>query len=268
MTNSPSDNPKDNSSKEATREATKENFKQRDYSSSQRRNSHSRPRNDQHRSAPNQGNRQGHRTPPNPQNQNQNQNNQQNAQSFHRGPKQHHQPSPQGRGQRPNHNGPHNPNRSRRPRPQRPYNRQPSAQYASEKRPYHLDRAYEKYLNLLDQHLIQRRKYFELFFRADPQQKIKLEKNFYQSLYDLREFERTSTEDVKEYLLFKTNGKKEDGIYSENHQLAPMVSEDLPTPEDIRDPHLLPSQKKQTFKEDQEESIGTLDDYMSYKGMS
>lgn len=136
----------------------------------------------------------------------------------------------------------------------------------SEKRSPHLDRAYEKYQNLLDQHLIARRKYFELYYRADHLQKNKLERNFYQTLYDLRDFEEKCTDEVRDYLQIKTNGKKEDLIYSENH-LLPKTGALEVEGEQFEDPHYLPSQARADFTEDSEESVGTYEDYMKYKGL-
>lgn len=137
----------------------------------------------------------------------------------------------------------------------------------SERRPPHLDRAYEKYQNLLDQHLIARKKYFELFYRADPQQKNKLERNFYQTLYDLRDFEDKATDEIKDFLKIKTNGRAEDFIYSDNHALEKNGKLEIEG-DRFEDPHFLPSQARANFAGDTEESSGTLDDYKSYKGLA
>lgn len=136
----------------------------------------------------------------------------------------------------------------------------------SERRPPYLDRAYEKYQNLLDQHLIARKKYFELFYRADSQQKLKLERNFYQTLFDLRDFEEKATDEIREFLLIKTDGKKRDLIYSENHSLETVGKIEIQDNQ-IVDPHLLTSQIKADYKTDTEESSGTLEDYNKYKGI-
>ncbi len=136
----------------------------------------------------------------------------------------------------------------------------------TEKRPGFLDRAYEKYQNLLDQHLIARKKYFELFYRADPQQKNKLERNFYQTLNDLRDYEEKLTPETKEFLEFKTNGKAIDTIYSNNHELLSNGSTEIEN-DKIEDPHLLASQIKADYSKDTEESNGTLEDYKMYKGI-
>lgn len=165
-----------------------------------------------------------------------------------------------------------NNNRRRNNRKNR-YGRRPNAPRApqgpipvSERRPPHLDRAYEKYQNLLDQHLIARKKYFELFYRADYQQKAKLERNFYQTLFDLRDFEDKATPEIKDFLKIKTNGRSEDYIYSENHALEKTGKLEIEG-EKFEDPHFLPSQARANYAEDTEESSGTLDDYKNYKGL-
>ena len=46
------------------------------------------------------------------------------------------------------------------------------------------------YLNLLEKHLESRKKYYDLFHRADPRQLAKLEKSFYRTLSELRQYQR------------------------------------------------------------------------------
>ena len=101
------------------------------------------------------------------------------------------QPRPQGnpRPQNPNQQGPgpkRRPPQHNKPRPQGEA-RPPQSQGSGG--PLNIERIYEKYLNLLEQHIIARRKYHDLFYRADPAQKNKLEKNFYNTLNDIRDFE-------------------------------------------------------------------------------
>lgn len=176
-------------------------------------------------------------------------------------------------GQGPASSGPSRNNNRRRNNRKNRYGRRPNAPRApqgpvplSERRPPHLDRAYEKYQNLLDQHLIARKKYFELFYRADYQQKAKLERNFYQTLFDLRDFEEKATPEIKDFLKIKTNGRSEDYIYSENHALEKVGKLEIEG-EKFEDPHFLPSQARADYAEDTEESSGTLDDYKNYKGL-
>ena len=189
--------------------------------------------------------------------------------------------SHQGSGQSPTQNGHHKRrnrrNRNRRPgqagAAQNPRNQTAEARSLhrgplpnSERRPPYLDRAFEKYVNLLDQHLIARRKYFELFYRADHLQKAKLERHFYQTLFDVRDFEAKCTDEVRDYLLKKTNGKSEDFIYSDNHQLEKIGKVEVEG-DRFEDPHLLQSQIKADFKDDTEESVGSMEDYLKYKGL-
>ena len=44
-------------------------------------------------------------------------------------------------------------------------------------------------MELLDQHLRARKKYFEFYHRAKPQQLEKIEKHFYKTIQNLREYE-------------------------------------------------------------------------------
>lgn len=157
---------------------------------------------------------------------------------------------------------PQNPNQQKRPqhnhhnRPQRPQDNQGN----------NIERLYEKYLNLLDQHLIARRKYHDLFFRADPAQKIKLEKNFYNTVNEVREFENRMSPETRALFEKRNNGLKPDIIYATNHELpleAAPVSDDLV----IEDPHLLQSQINCDFSGDTEESVGEAEDYLKYKGL-
>ena len=129
-----------------------------------------------------------------------------------------------------------------------------------------LERIYEKYLNLLDQHIIARRKYHDLFYRADPAQKAKLERNFYNTLNDIRDFENKLAPDVKVLFEKRNNGYQNDRIYTTNHELpieGDVVPEDLPPAE----PHLLQSQINCDYSEDTEESVGTAEDYLRYKNL-
>lgn len=122
------------------------------------------------------------------------------------------------------------------------------------------------YLNLLEKHLESRKKYFDLFHRADPRQLAKLEKNFYRTIEELREYEASVGEEHKEEFELKFNGLKLDTTYSENHEL-PVEPEQVPDKGNFEDPHLLPTQKEHEFNADEEESVGSLEDYYNYKGI-
>jgi hypothetical protein len=130
-----------------------------------------------------------------------------------------------------------------------------------------VDRLVEKYINLLDQHLIARKKFHDLYYRAEIPQLNKLERLFYQSLNDLREFENKIPEETKPLFEKRINGLTLDMTYSSNHNISPEASVVVIAESDIEDPHFLASQKKANYKEDTEESVGTLEDYNSYKNI-
>lgn len=161
-----------------------------------------------------------------------------------------------GQRRRPNRN-----NRSRNPNA-------PSQNHANQNGPHgiNIERIYEKYLNLLDQHLIARRKYHDLFYRADPGQKNKLERNFYNTLNDIRDFESKLAPEARELFEKRNNGLRPDNIYTSNHEL-PTIGDIAPPETETADPHFLQSQKAANYAEDKEESVGTADDYLKYKNL-
>jgi hypothetical protein len=166
---------------------------------------------------------------------------------------------PQGRSnnRRRHHNRP-NPNQEPRA------NNNPGQQQRPENRPALIDRIYEKYQNLLDQHLIARKKFHDLFYRADLPQKNKLERLFYQTLKDLRDFEGKLNPAERELFEKRNNGLNLDTTYSilntENLSAATQV-----IPEGPSDPHYMQSQKLASYRDDKEESLGSKADYEKYK---
>lgn len=143
----------------------------------------------------------------------------------------------------------------------------PRANEEGQQKTTKLERIIIKYENLRAQHLEARRKYFDLFDRADPQQKDKLERVFTNTAMKMQEFEDSLTGEDKELFDKHYNGLKEDRIYSENHELDPQ-GEPVEQIKEFEDPHYLVSQKNAKFSDDTEESVGSLEDYMSYKGIS
>lgn len=123
------------------------------------------------------------------------------------------------------------------------------------------------YFNLLEKHLHARKKYYELFHRADPRQLAKLEKNFERSITELREYEETLTPELLEQFTKRNNGKKHDSTYSINHELE-FNADEVSHKGDFADPHYLESQINSSFNEDTEESSGSMEDYNAFKGIS
>lgn len=128
-----------------------------------------------------------------------------------------------------------------------------------------IERVQKQYLLILERHLQKRKKYFELFHRADPAQLRKLEEQFHQSGEELLKFRETVPEDLRVAFDQWNNGLKHDYSYAKNHQLE--LETTPPSFEgDFEDPHYLPSQQNANFSEDTEESTGTMEDYLTYKG--
>ncbi len=190
------------------------------------------------------------------------------------GPRQPHSPRPQaaeggagssgnGNHQRRRHGRGHHYNRPRNPNAQNPNQ---SGGNSPQAQGLNIERIYEKYLNLLEQHIIARRKYHDLFFRADPAQKNKLERNFYNTLYDIRDFESKLAPEARDLFEKRNNGLRSDNIYTTNHDID-TNGEAAPPETEWADPHYLQSQKNANFIDDKEESIGTAEDYLKYKNL-
>lgn len=129
-----------------------------------------------------------------------------------------------------------------------------------------MDRLIVKVENLRLAHQEARRKYFELFDRADPRQREKLERQFSQSAKVLRDFEASLNAQEKQIFDQHYDAYPLDLTYAQNHELDPKANP--PSFEgNFEDPHELESQKQANFKHDTEESVGTLEDYKSYKGL-
>lgn len=129
-----------------------------------------------------------------------------------------------------------------------------------------------KYDNLLEQHLITRRKYYEYFNRVDERMLYKLEKNFFDSIEHLRSFEARLEPWQREALeKRKTERYRIDSTYSENRGWDPLEKPVVEVkPEEIEDPHFKDSQKEAfaEYAEDTEESEGSFEDYLKLKGLN
>lgn len=129
-----------------------------------------------------------------------------------------------------------------------------------------------KYDNLLEQHLITRRKYYEYFNRVDDRQLRRLEKNFFDSIEHLRRFEANLEPWQREALeKRKTERYKLDLTYSNNRGWNPeeIAKADF-QPDENEDPHFKDTQREafDEYKEDTEESEGSYEDYLKYKGLN
>jgi hypothetical protein len=129
-----------------------------------------------------------------------------------------------------------------------------------------------KYDNLLEQHLITRRKYYEYFNRVDDRQLQKLERNFFASIEHLRAFEAKLEHWQREALeKRKTERYKLDLTYSKNRDWNPEeIAKEGFAPDENEDPHFKDTQREafDAYKEDTEESMGSYEDYLKYKGQA
>lgn len=191
----------------------------------------------------------------------------------------------QAQGQGPNQGA--NPNQGQqRPQPQRHDNQQPrpnsdhrGGQQQSNNRSRRpngrvltSNQVLVKYDNLLEQHLVTRRKYYEYFNRVDERQLYRLEKNFFDSIEHLRRFEANLEPWQRETLeKRKTERYRIDSTYSENRGMDPYVKPEVEVkPEEIEDPHFKETQKEAfvEYQDDTEESEGSYEDYLKIKGLN
>lgn len=120
------------------------------------------------------------------------------------------------------------------------------------------------YDTLLEQHNLARKKYYELFHRADPNQKQKLESKFMTTLEALRTYEVEQAEILKNNL--RLDSLPEDHIYCDNNGVDPTACDPLPT--EIIDEHVNEVMRtRPDYSADTEESSGSMEDYYNYKGL-
>ncbi len=128
------------------------------------------------------------------------------------------------------------------------------------------ERIIERYDTLTELHIQARRKYYDLYHRANPEQRQKLERAFHRTILDLRQYEKSLSPEQFAVLKSKRDGLRMDVTYTTNHQLPPEAPA-VPTQGDFEDPHVLQSQIQCDFSNDKEESVGSIDDYKRYKGL-
>lgn len=124
------------------------------------------------------------------------------------------------------------------------------------------------YNKVLADHLEARKKYFELYFRAQPQQRDKLERLFHESLDKVYNFESSVEEQYLAQFKEMVDGLAPDLVYSQRRELPPEGELEITSEAEIEDPHYLESQKSADYADDTEESMGSLDDYKAYKGIT
>lgn len=124
----------------------------------------------------------------------------------------------------------------------------------------------QKYLNLLEQHITNRRKYFEFYDREEGRHRRRLEKNFFTSVEQLRRFEERLQDWQKEHLKLHVDRYRPDTTYTGNRSIS-TEAEPVSFEGQFEDPHFTETQQEAyvEYEKDTEESMGTYDDYLAYK---
>lgn len=124
----------------------------------------------------------------------------------------------------------------------------------------------QKYDNLLEQHIQARAKYFHLYGRSKQSQIEKAYNLLEKTRSELHSYEKTLKDWQLEILHEKLNVYPEDRKYSTTNGLSP-VGEMVNFVGDFEDPHLLGSQEEaqENYRNDKEESSGSIEEYAAYK---
>lgn len=128
-------------------------------------------------------------------------------------------------------------------------------------------RLLQKYDNLLEQYLITRKKYNDIYGRGKDKQLEKVYKNYQHALKCLRDFENGLLDWQKEVLKVKIDAYPADRQFTTEHNIEPKGDE-VSFVGEFEDPHLLSTQKEHEWTTDSEETQGTIDDYYQYKGIT
>ena len=124
-----------------------------------------------------------------------------------------------------------------------------------------IEKLQKKYLLLVDSLKQKRAKYFDEFHHHDPNRVAKLRRTFEKASKELFDFEQSYLTSKE----LKSLRRDPDHTYSTiNNQST--LGENIPADIDPLEPHLLRTQKNADFASDTEESVGTMEDYRSYKG--
>ena len=161
-----------------------------------------------------------------------------------------------------------NNNNKNKPNNRRGYRSKPNNQTRQQrpKKTTSPDKIVKAYYILIEKLQIARRKYYDDFHHQDPNRVRKLRRIFESTIAELREWENAL--EPEQQKLISNLKDSDDQTYSTINSLSP-IGENEVAEEEVRDPHFITKQKEaiDTYKEDTEESVGTMDDYRSYKGI-
>lgn len=186
-------------------------------------------------------------------------------------------PQEENKGDRPSNQRPRRSNRYNKNRNPRENNRDQSSARSNPQRrrrnnrrkspKIKLDPIFREYEKLREAMVQARIKYFDLFHTTNERLKNKIENNYFVAIKKLREFEQDLSLEDRHKFEAMYPSKPDDLTYTLNHNLKDIKVNSLEDNQ-IEDPHLLETQKQAKFKEDEEESVGTMEDYLAYKGTS
>ena len=115
-------------------------------------------------------------------------------------------------------------------------------------------------------HLEARARYFGLFHRARSRELDRLERAFSSTMEAVRRHERSVEPRHREAFLSAIGETGDIELsYARNHGLMD-VAGGYPCEGDGADPHLTLSQREASWADDDEESVGTMEDYRRAKG--
>jgi hypothetical protein len=122
----------------------------------------------------------------------------------------------------------------------------------------------QKYDNLLEQHLVARKKFSEVHGRVSGKQLNKVVSNLEKTRKSLHEYRSTLKLDwQQEIIKQRIDLYPPDRQFTTTHNIEP-VGDEVSFEGDFPDPHFLPCQEK-SWADDTEESSGTQEDYEKYK---
>lgn len=142
----------------------------------------------------------------------------------------------------------------------RKFNRRPKSPKSA------IESMLKKYEYLMSLHLAARKKRHDLYYKADVNQKRKLDKNFNSTIEQVDKLVSTLSPQQRVALDNHIVFFKKDTSYSESNPEADII-DSIPQPEEIVDPHYLNTQEESSFCDDIEDSSGTMEDYKKYKGI-
>ncbi|MBL6992088.1 MAG: hypothetical protein ISR65_20055 [Bacteriovoracaceae bacterium] len=130
-----------------------------------------------------------------------------------------------------------------------------------------LDGIFKKYDHLLELYTIARRKYYDHYYRGSKREQEKLKRNYYSAISALARFEKALYPDKRRALHRRNDSGSIDNTYSTIHNLDNKKTSINPDTAQS-DIHQLQSQQSVSYKDDLQETVGTMEDYKKLKGLT